>query len=175
MTSPVPLGPEEELLWRALIRVATTLPRVVDSDISRDSGLSASAYAVLVHLSEVPGRHLRMSELAARTVLSASRISRVVEDLSRAGLVTKARCAEDGRGNLAGLTDAGLARLRAAYPMHLARVRERVVDHLSPAEVASLGPVLARLAEALDGSALLDGPAALDGAVDAGVAAPPSR
>ena len=48
------------------------------------------------------------------------------------------------------LTGAGLARLEAAYPSHLARVRASVFDHLSAEDLRTAGPVLARLAAALD-------------------------
>ncbi|EOD59028.1 MarR family winged helix-turn-helix transcriptional regulator [Amycolatopsis vancoresmycina] len=105
---------------------------------------------MLVALSEAPGHLLRISALAATTGLSLSRISRVVDDLTRRGLVEKRRCAEDGRASNAVLTAAGLARLEAAFPSHLARVRASVFDHLSAEDVRTAAPVLARLAAALD-------------------------
>jgi DNA-binding MarR family transcriptional regulator len=63
------------------------------------------------------------------TALSASRITRLVDDLQSRGLVTKRRCADDARGNVASLTPQGLDRLKAAYPEHLRSARQRVLDH----------------------------------------------
>ena len=65
------------------------------SAVDHDSNLATSEYVVLMHLSEAPDHQLRMSDVAARTALSPSRITRVVDDLARAGLVVKERCDSD--------------------------------------------------------------------------------
>ncbi|WP_290057313.1 MarR family winged helix-turn-helix transcriptional regulator [Amycolatopsis solani] len=144
------LDSEEAAFWRSLIRVTTVLPRALEDHFLPETGLTVSDYGVLVALSEAPDHLLRISALAATTALSLSRISRVVDDLTRRGLIEKRRCPEDGRASNAVLTGAGLARLEAAYPSHLARVRASVFDHLSAEEIRTAGPVLARLAAALD-------------------------
>ena len=150
MAEPAPLSPEEEVLWRAMIRVMVTLPRALDYDLLHSTGIALHEYAVLLNLSEVEGREMRMTELANAVALSPSRISRMVDDLKARGLVTKFRSADDGRGNVAKLTEKGFARLEAAYPDHLASVRNRVLDHLSPALVKRLGPEFAQLVEYLE-------------------------
>ncbi|HWG26671.1 MarR family winged helix-turn-helix transcriptional regulator [Actinospica sp.] len=149
MPELVPLSPDEEVLWRAMIRVMTTLPRALDHDLLHSAGLALHEYAVLLNLSETENREMRMTELAAAVALSPSRMTRLVDDLRVRGLVTKFRDAQDGRGSIARLTDKGLARLEAAYPDHLASVRNRVLDHLSPALVKRLGPEFVRVAENL--------------------------
>jgi DNA-binding MarR family transcriptional regulator len=150
MAEHVPLSADEEVLWRAMMRVMVTLPRALDYDLLHSAGLALHEYAVLLNLSEAEDRELRMTELAAAVALSPSRITRLVDDLKARGLVTKFRSANDGRGNVARLTDQGLTRLQAAYPDHLASVRSRVLDHLSPALVKRLGPEFLRVAENLD-------------------------
>jgi DNA-binding MarR family transcriptional regulator len=150
MPELVPLSSEEELLLRALVRLLVTLPRTLDYDLLHSAGLALHEYVVLVHLSEAEDRELRMSELAEAVALSPSRITRLVDDLKARGLVTKFRSATDGRGNVARLTDQGFTRLAAAYPDHLASVRNRVLDHLTPALIKRLGPELALVAETLD-------------------------
>ena len=141
---------DETAFWRPLMRIMTALPRALEDQFLPETGLAITDYGVLVALSEAPDRLLRISALAATTGLSLSRISRVVDDLTRRGLVEKRRCAEDGRASNAVLTEAGLAKLEAAYPSHLARVRTAVFDHLSAEDIRTAGPVLARLAAALD-------------------------
>jgi DNA-binding MarR family transcriptional regulator len=150
MAEIVPLSADEEVLWRAMMRVIVTLPRALDYDLLHSAGLALHEYAVLLNLSEAEDHELRMTELAAAVALSPSRITRLVDDLKVRGLVTKFRSATDGRGNVARLTDKGLSRLEAAYPDHLASVRSRVLDHLSPAMVKRLGPEFMRVAENLD-------------------------
>lgn len=149
MPELVPLSPDEEVLWRAMMRVITTLPRALDHDLLHSAGLALHEYAVLLNLSETENREMRMTELAAAVALSPSRMTRLVDDLRVRGLVTKFRDAHDGRGSIARLTDKGLARLESAYPDHLASVRNRVLDHLSPAMVKRLGPEFVRVAENL--------------------------
>ena len=146
VTSVLPLTADEELLWRSLTRVAIALPRALDDDLARHAGMSMTEYGVLMNLSEAPGGQLRMSELAAATSLSASRITRLVGDLQKLGLVARDRCAGDARGYVTTLTGAGLSRLKAAYPGHLASVRNRVMDHIDPAAVAALAQALHRIA-----------------------------
>jgi hypothetical protein len=50
------------------------------------------------------------------------------------------------------LTKSGLTTLRRAWPHHLRSVRQRAFDHLTPAEIRTLGSILRRIADADDGS-----------------------
>jgi DNA-binding MarR family transcriptional regulator len=144
-----PLTVREERLWRALQRLTISLPRAMDDDLLRSTGLSLTDYTVLAHLSEAEDQMLRMADLAAATALSASRITRVVDNLQSRGLAERRRCDGDGRGYNAVLTPAGLERLKAAYPTHLASARSRVIDLIGPELVETLGDQLAKVAENL--------------------------
>jgi DNA-binding MarR family transcriptional regulator len=150
-TSPVsaPLNCVEERLWRSLQRLLVTLPRALDEDLLRSTGLSLTQYTVLMHLSEADGAGLRMSDLATATGLSASRITRLVETLRAQGLVAKRPHSTDARGSMAVLTEAGRQRLRGAYPAHLASARRRVMDQLDPALVDRLAEELRAVADPL--------------------------
>jgi DNA-binding MarR family transcriptional regulator len=150
----LPLNDDEDLVWRSLMRLVFTLRPALDEDLQRSCGLSSTEYSVLMHLSESPDRQLRMSDLADRTSLSPSRISRVIDQMARGGLVERRPGAGsgDGRNTFAALTTAGLSSLRRAWPHHLRSVRERSFDHLTVDETRILGPLLQRLAEAGDAS-----------------------
>jgi DNA-binding MarR family transcriptional regulator len=139
---------DEEALWRALMKVIITLPRVLDDDL-RATGLSLSEYVTLVNLSEAENHELRMSDLASAIQLSASRVSRLVEELQIRGFVEKRRASEDGRGNVASLTPAGLRQLKRAYPDHLHSARARVIDQLDPKLVKRLGAQISHVAQQL--------------------------
>jgi DNA-binding MarR family transcriptional regulator len=149
-----PFTNDEESLWRSFIRLVVTLPRALEDDLERRGGLSITEYSVLMVLSEAPDRELRMSDIAYRVALSASRITRVVADLEKEGLVAKRRSNGDARGNVAALTDDGLKWLRATWPHHLASVRGRFMDHLSHDEVAALVPIFERVTKALHDNVL---------------------
>jgi DNA-binding MarR family transcriptional regulator len=92
-----------------------------------------------------------MTELASFAVLTPSGLTRLVDKLVRDGLVERQRCGTDARVVYAALTDAGFARLMAAYPTHLRGVREHVVDRLTPAQLdaiaEALGPLTADCTE----------------------------
>ncbi len=131
---------------RALGRLMVVLPRALDADLERDQRMSLSEYSALRHLSESPHRRMRMSELAAACDMSLSGMTRLVGRLESLGYLKRIRCEADGRGANAVLTEAGLTRLREAWPSHLASVRRHIFDHLA-------GIDLARLAAALDAMA----------------------
>ena len=145
------LSATEEAFWRALMRITLSLPRRLDSDLVHAVGITANEYLTLMSLSEAPGRELRMTDLANATALSASRMTRLVDELQARGLVTKRASAADGRGNVATLTPAGLAKLRAAWRVHVARVRALVFDHVDSASVSDAAQTLSDIAARLEG------------------------
>ena len=75
---------EDELqAWLKLAGVMLKLSPALDSQLQRDSDLTHFDYLCLAMLSETEGRTLPMSELAARTNASLSRLSHVVSKLAK--------------------------------------------------------------------------------------------
>jgi DNA-binding MarR family transcriptional regulator len=143
-----PLNPAEERAWRALMRAVLVIPRLLEGDLLAAHGLNPSEYSVLQHLSEAPERSLRMNELANYVSLSGSGLTRVVERLTRQGLVERVRAESDGRGQYAVLTPAGLKRLQQAWPTHLASVRRHVLDHLAGVDLDAFADAVGQIADA---------------------------
>jgi DNA-binding MarR family transcriptional regulator len=83
-----------------------------------------------------------MSDLAAVTQSSQSRLSHAVSRLERNGWVTRMPCPDDRRSTLAHLTDAGFTALAAAAPGHVRTVRTHLFDRLSCEQVAQLRSIL---------------------------------
>ena len=144
-----PLDAVEEPTWRALARFFVVAPRLLDEDLQRGAHMSLSAYTILLHLSEAPGRALRITELANRAYLSGSRTTRLVDELIADGLVAKERNAEDGRGFDVTLTEVGLAALQRAYPVHLRSVRARVLNHVDRSTLPCFAKAVSAIAESL--------------------------
>ena len=132
------------------MRIVLTLPRRLDSDLLRSTGLGASEYKVLMFLSEAQDRTLRMAVLANAAGLSPSRTTRVVDSLETRGFVTKRSSAEDRRGFLAKLTPKGLTKLKKAWPTHLESARSRVFDHIDGTAVPQIAQALRGVAARLD-------------------------
>ncbi len=142
---PQSLSSSEERTWRALMRLMVQLPRAIDDDLTRRSGLSLTRYVVLMRLSEAPDRALRMSDLASAASISPSRMTRIVQGMTADGLVTRQVVPGDGRASLATLTDSGMQRLIEAWPAHLAGVRELVMDHIDAGDSVAFSRVIERL------------------------------
>jgi MarR family 2-MHQ and catechol resistance regulon transcriptional repressor len=101
-------------------------------------GLAPAEFEVLVRIARTPGQALRMSDLAAQTLLTTSGITRVVDRLERDGLVDRRPCPTDRRGSLAAITADGLKRLDAVLPGHLELVDKWFTSQLTEAELTSL-------------------------------------
>ncbi|RBY89628.1 MarR family winged helix-turn-helix transcriptional regulator [Blastococcus sp. TF02A-30] len=144
------LDEQQQRTWRAWLSVAELLPRVLDAQLQRDAGISHAAYVVLAMLSEAPDRSRRMSDLARRANQSQSRLSHTVARLEERGWVRRERSAEDGRGNVAVLTDAGWDVVVKLAPGHVDAVREAVFDPLTAGQAAALGEALEAVLERLD-------------------------
>ena len=144
------LDDTQQRAWRAWLTLAELLPRELDAQLRRDADLSHAAYVVLAMLSEAPGRSRRMSDLARRANQSQSRLSHTVARLEERGWVRRERSADDGRGNLAVLTDAGWDVVRSVAPGHVDAVRAALFDPLTAEQTASLAEVLETVVDRLD-------------------------
>ena len=153
MEEPGWLSADEQNAWRQLAALLTRLPAALDGQLQRDSQLTHFGYFVLAMLSEAPDRSLRMNELATRANSSLSRLSHGVTRLVAQGFVRRHRACDDGRGQVAVLTDAGFAKLEAAAPGHVAAVRTLVFDPLTPEQVCALGTLGRVLLEQVDRTA----------------------
>ncbi len=149
----MPEGVDRVLPWALLLRVhAAVLPRLERALAAHQ--LPLAWYDVLLELNAAPDRRLRMSELGARAVLSRERVSRVVDELQRAGLVRREHNPDDGRSLLAVITDDGRARLRAAAPTYLSGIARHFGAHLDDEEARVVGAALRRVVEAAPRSAV---------------------
>ena len=135
------LSDAEQQAWRSFIDGFHSLIDVLDRQLQADSGLPHSYFEVLIPLSEVEGRTMRMSELADRTRSSRSRLSHAVARLEERGWVRRRDCPTDKRGQMCELTDEGFAVLADAAPGHVAAVRHYLIDRLSPQQVQAMGEI----------------------------------
>ena len=127
--------------WRSLLRAHATLMRQLDTDLEKKTGLALADFDVLAQLA-LAGGELRMTDLAARALISRSGMTRRVARLVDEGLVRRADTDADGRGVVVVLTDAGVARLTEAAPVHLRGVSDLFVARLNQKELAVLKSVM---------------------------------
>ena len=146
------LSEEQQRSWRAWVAASHLLDDRLSRELQAEHSLTIKDYEILVVLSETPGRRMRMSELAERTLSSRSRLSHQVDRLADRGLVAREQCTDDRRGAFALLTEGGWAALVAAAPDHVRGVRTHLVDVLTPEEFALLGRACERIVAHLDQS-----------------------
>lgn len=144
------LSPEQARTWLALWSVAEWMPTRLDEQLKRDEGIGHTDYFPLAQISMAPDEQLTMSELAALSNMSPSRLSHVVSRLESRGWVRRETSPTDRRTNIAHITDSGREFIRAAAPGHVEHVRTLIFNHLSAEENRQLGDLLAKVMVGID-------------------------
>ncbi|WP_432094831.1 MarR family winged helix-turn-helix transcriptional regulator [Streptomyces sp. bgisy100] len=147
-TATLWLSDDEQRAWRTHLDVNKLLMHQLEKDL-QPFGLTNNDYEILVNLSESPELRMRMSDLAAATLQSKSRLSHQITRMENAGLVRREHCESDRRGLYACLTDEGSDTMRRVAPHHVASVRRHFIDLLPAAELEALRESLAPVADHL--------------------------
>ncbi|MCY0904982.1 MarR family winged helix-turn-helix transcriptional regulator [Arthrobacter sp. H14-L1] len=150
MSEPNWLSAQERQAWLALLSTMTLLPGALDGPLQQEAGLSLFDYNVLAMLSEATDRTLPMSELAARTSASLSRLSHVVKKLEGRNYVTRCTHARDARVTTATVTEPGMDLVTGLAPAHVHNVRTLVFDQLDDDDAADLARIGRKLVRGLD-------------------------
>lgn len=137
---PQGIGKGELDAYFALVVAGDLVQRAITSQLAEHQ-LTPVQFSILTQLLEAPDG-IRMRDLASALVHSRSGLTYQVTQLEKAGLVSRVASADDERGVLAVLTDAGERRVRAAFPGHVSLVRENLFDLLPPGGADSLREVL---------------------------------
>jgi DNA-binding MarR family transcriptional regulator len=148
MGEPRWLDEREQRVWRAVIGLHQKLWPELERQLIRD-GLSGAEFTLLVPLSEAPDGLLRARDLCRMVGWERSRLSHQVARMEKRGLVVREACADDARGSMIRLTDAGRLAVVAAAPGHVAAVRRHFFGVLTDAELDVLGPALERVIDRL--------------------------
>ncbi|WP_432045414.1 MarR family winged helix-turn-helix transcriptional regulator [Streptomyces asiaticus] len=152
MSEPRRLSDDQLAAWRGFMKLLQRLPAALESQLQQDSKLSFIEYHVLAHLSEQPGRRLRISELAGLANTELSRLSHMIGRLEKRGFVCREPDPHNGRYTQAILTEAGFTYLADAAPGHVSQVLDLFINVLAPDELRTLhrisDKVLARIERA---------------------------
>lgn len=131
----------------ALVVAGDLVQRAITSQLAEHQ-LTPVQFSILAQLLDAPDG-IRMRDLASALVHSRSGLTYQVSQLEKAGLVSRVASADDERGVLAVLTDAGEKRVREAFPGHVGLIRENLFDLLPSGGADSLrdllDPVISKL------------------------------
>ena len=143
-SSPLVQTPAVEA-WSKLLRGYAETARVLSAELTREHGLTINDYEALLLLGHAEDGCLRRTDLVGGLKLTASGVTRLLEGLEAAGLVSRAACSSDGRVAYAVLTEAGRAKLEEASRSHLAAVAELFEERYTREELETLAELLERL------------------------------
>jgi DNA-binding MarR family transcriptional regulator len=135
-------------LWEHLMRAHAGIVAQLEAEMESEQHLSLRWYEVLLHLNRAPEGQMRMQDLAAVSLQSKSGLTRLVDRMEEAGLVTRQSCPSDRRGVFAAITPAGRRRFKRAAPLHVRGIERHFGRHLAEGDSPALTSVLERLLEA---------------------------
>jgi DNA-binding MarR family transcriptional regulator len=136
------LTPAQQRAWVAYMRVQLRMNYEINRQLQADSGLSQADYDVLVALSGLRDRGMRVSDLAAQIGWERSRLSHQLRRMDERGLTERRPSIDDGRTANVVLTPRGQQAIDEAAPGHVELVRSLFFNPL-PANL--LGPLTAAL------------------------------
>ncbi|NEA99598.1 MarR family transcriptional regulator [Streptomyces sp. SID13726] len=107
-----------------LIKAATRLEQRIDTALRRECGIGHTMFEVLIRLGRQPGEEVSQRELADDLTLTSSGITRLIDRMEEAGLVSRVPSPGDRRSVLVEPTDHGHTVFLRAAAVH-AQVIER--------------------------------------------------
>jgi DNA-binding MarR family transcriptional regulator len=134
-------SPEALAAWRVFFECALALPDILDAELGAAVDLPFRWYDVLVQLEDVDNG-IPMNEVASRILTSKSGLTRVIDKMTAAGLVSRERPEDNRRVVLVSITPEGRSTLQAARRVHRDGIRRHFTEHLSDAELTKLARVL---------------------------------
>ena len=143
------MAPDEDRVkaWRAVLLAQSRALRAIERDLEQAGTISLQWYDVLLELNAVPDG-LRMQDLALRTVVSRTRVSRIVAELEEHRLVERAIDPGDARASVATITAAGRQELRRAAPVYLAGIDNHFNRYLTATQRTAVASALQRVVDA---------------------------
>jgi DNA-binding MarR family transcriptional regulator len=142
---PCPARPDDPAVqaWVGLVRAYHRIARRLEQALD-GHGLSLAQFEVLAHLHFDEG--MTQNDLAQRLLVTKGNVCGLIDRLQTAGLVQRRADPADRRANRLVLTAAGRTVFTAAFPAHLALIRE-MLGGLRVQELRQLHDLPGRLAE----------------------------
>lgn len=140
------LSEAEIRAWESFLLAHAAATRAVEHEAGSRLGLPIGEHHLLVQLARGPEIGLRPTDLAKRSLLTKSGLTRAVERLAQDGLVERRVCPTDARSHFIALTPKGRRFVVRAAPGHVRSIAAHFADLLSPSERETLTTVMERIA-----------------------------
>lgn len=116
----------------------STATRTIDAALRAEGLPSLEVYDVLLALEDAPGRRMRMVDLAEAVVFSPSGLTRLIDRMEAAGLVSRQACPGDRRAVHIVLNPEGLKARESAWPRYAELIQTHFAQHLTLQEAAQI-------------------------------------
>ncbi|MEP6693085.1 MAG: MarR family transcriptional regulator [Chloroflexota bacterium] len=123
----------------------------MDRDAEATGRLLFSEHHILATLNEGPPEGLRPTDLAERTGLTKSGLTRAIDRLETQRFIERRPCPADARGQLVVMTAPGRRILRRSAPEHFRSIARNFADHLTDREIEVITTALDRVSQATGG------------------------
>ena len=131
--------------WFTLLQAHSAVVESLEHKLESEAGVPLAWHEVLSRLVVAPEGRLRMLDLAGLIMLSKSGVTRLVDRMEGAGLVTRGSCATDRRVTYAIITPKGRATFERLRPVFSRGVDEYFSRHLSDADTRHLRSALRKV------------------------------
>jgi DNA-binding MarR family transcriptional regulator len=132
--------------WEAFQRAYAATTHALERAPETRGGLPLGEHALLAQIARGPEMGVRPTDLAARSLLTKSGITRALDRLEHDGLIERRTCPSDKRGFLVVLTARGRRLVRRSAPSHIRAIARHFADQLTTDELAVLTTALERIA-----------------------------
>jgi len=110
-------------VWRKLCAGQAKISRSIDESLRRSGCVPLEWVGILFDIQRYGNGRIRLGELAERSSLSRSGITRLIDRMVEGGVISREACEHDGRGTYAVISELGKTKLTAAL-----QVQERVLQ-----------------------------------------------
>ena len=142
------LSEAEIRAWESFLLAHAAATRAVEREAGWRLGLPLGEHHLLVQLARGPDVGMRPTDLAKRSLLTKSGLTRAVERLVEHGLVERRVCPTDGRSYFIALTGKGRRAVTRAAPGHVRSIAAHFADLVSSSERDTLTAVMERISAA---------------------------
>ena len=127
--------------WANYQRMRVRLTERINRELAQKAGLSEADFEILSALIESPNESVRALALRCGLEWEKSRLSHQLRRMEERDLITRQECAEDNRGSVIRVTEAGRKLATEAKGYYEQAVRQYVVNVLTAEQLQAMGTI----------------------------------
>src|SRR5437868_573437 len=146
------LSETQRAAWANYQRMRIRLTERIYRELAQNTGLSEADFEILSALIESPNDSVRALALRCGLEWEKSRLSHQLRRMEERSLITRQECAEDNRGSVIRVTEAGRKLATEAKVYYEQAVQQYVVDVLTAEQLQTLGTIAETILHRLEES-----------------------